>query len=79
MQEPGYHSILKDNESLSVFLRCLKEFDQDFCNLIYSGTDFTLRLEVRGNQGRLIHCRLSRDRFDKPLFLGNGKIDDIVG
>jgi len=61
-----YKTALNDDESLSVFLRCLKEFDQNFCDLMFSGADFTLRLEVRGDKGKLIHSRVSKDHFDKP-------------
>jgi hypothetical protein len=61
-----YRIALKDDESLSVFLRCLKEFDQNFCDLMFLGADFTHRLEVRGDKGKLIHSRVSKDHFDKP-------------
>ena len=67
-----YKEVLKSDESLEVFIRNLKQFDHDFCDLMCENRDFTLRLEVRGNKGKMIHCRISRDHFDKPES-NNGK------
>ena len=66
MTENGYRDALRDDASLSVFLRSLKDFDKSFCDMMLEGKDFTLRLEVRGAAGKLIHSRVSRDYFDKP-------------
>lgn len=62
----GYRVALKDEESLAIFLRCVKRFDQHFCDAMASGEDFTLRLEIHGNKGQLIHCRVNRDGFERP-------------
>lgn len=62
----GYREALKDDLSLSVFLRSMKDFDQSFCDMIMGRKDFTLRLEVRGAAGKLLHCRVSRDYFERP-------------
>lgn len=42
------------------------KFDKKFCDVMANRTDFTLRLEVRGNDGKLIHCRVSVDEFQRP-------------
>ena len=60
-----YKDVLPDDASLVVFLRNLRAFDRKFCDAMSQGLDFTLRLEVRGNHGRLAHCRVSRDDYDR--------------
>lgn len=65
-QETSYRDVLKDDESLAVFLRNMAEFDEAFCRKMAGGRDFTLKLEVRGNLGELIHCRVCEDHFDRP-------------
>ncbi len=55
-----------DDKSLAIFLLNMKKFDQCFCNMMAAGVDFTLRFEVRGNKGELIHCRVQEDGFDRP-------------
>lgn len=55
-----------DNASLSAFLRKLKKFEDVFCAYMFSGEDFTLRLEVRGNKHVLLHARLHADEIDRP-------------
>ena len=57
---------LDNDPDITTFISTLRQFDQDFCDLLFSKTDFTLRLEVRGNKGKLIHCRVCTDRFDRP-------------
>lgn len=58
--------VIKDELSLRVFLRTLQKFDRMFCDSMISGEDFTLKLEVRGNKGELIHCRVVNDGFERP-------------
>lgn len=55
-----------ENESLEIFIRNMARFDQEFCDHLAAGTDFTLRLEVHGAAGELIHCRVYTDGFDRP-------------
>ena len=62
----SYRELIRDDYSLALFLEALKQFDQDFCDMMTKGKDFTLRLEVRGNCGEVIHGRVSRDYFDRP-------------
>lgn len=74
-QPNGYHEVLGDDESLACFLRKMAEFDREFCACMASGEDFTLRLEVRGNKGVLLHARSYRDKIDRP----DGAQDRIDG
>ncbi len=53
-------------ESLSIFLRKVVEFNTSFCNLMVKGNDFTLRLEVRGNKQELLHARVYFDEREAP-------------
>lgn len=62
----GYRQALKDDESLAMFLGVLKDFDSDFCRVMNEGRDFTLKLEVHGNAGKLLHCRVNNDNFSRP-------------
>jgi hypothetical protein len=62
----GYEEHIKGDESLRAFNEALQEFDEDFCRNMFSGKDFTLKIEVHGNGGKLIHCRVHNDRFDRP-------------
>ncbi len=62
----NYQDILKSRQSLAVFLRQMKKFDRKFCDMMAGGDDFTLRLEVRGSKGELVHCRVSEDAYDRP-------------
>lgn len=61
-----YREVLPDDESLALFLRNLAKFDRDFCTMIADGVDFTLKLEVHGNKGELIHCCVNSQRFERP-------------
>ena len=61
-----YKKALPDEESLKMFLASLAEFDQRFCNAMASGTDFTLRIEVHGASGEMLHCRVNDDCFRRP-------------
>ena len=61
-----YTEVLGDDESLAIFLRNMAKFDRHFCELMVTGADFTIRLEVHGCDGKLLHCRVSSDGFDRP-------------
>ena len=62
----GYREVLRDDESLAIFLRGMAKFDRLFCDFMACNEDFTLRMEVRGNKGCLIHCRVMGDGFERP-------------
>lgn len=69
MNEPrpsNYREALKDDESLAQFLSALRDFDRAFCDAMMAGVDFTLKLEVHGNLGEMIHARVQDDRFRRP-------------
>ena len=55
-----------DGASLSVFMAGMAKFDRRFCDAMATGVDFTLRLELSGNKGKLNHCRVYDDEFDRP-------------
>ncbi len=66
-QDDFYRNVFGEHEdSLAIFLRNMRKFDQHFCELMASNVDFTIRLEVHGNKGKLIHCRVQNDGFDRP-------------
>jgi len=48
------------------FLKQMQAFDRAFCDHMAAGTDFTLRLEVHGCKGDLIHVRVHSDGFERP-------------
>ena len=54
------------DESLAIFMRDLSRFNDAFCDMMVSGRDFTLKLEVRGAGHKLNHCRVSHDSFTRP-------------
>jgi len=61
-----YKEALGDDESLSIFLRNMAKFDAYFCEAMTAGIDFTLRFEIRGNQGKMLHCRVHNEGFERP-------------
>ncbi len=71
----GRNKLIKllSDESLGVFIEGMKEFDQAFCDLMASGTDFTLRLEVRGNTHKLLHCRTYQESIRRPREAGGNR------
>jgi hypothetical protein len=66
INETDYSKILTCEDSLSRFLRKMSQFDKAFCDAMASGEDFTLKLEVHGCNGKLIHARVVTDGFDRP-------------
>jgi len=44
----------------------MSKFDRHFCDLMAAGVDFTLRLEIHGNCGAMLHCRVYNDGFERP-------------
>ena len=67
-KEPA--DIIQDQESLETFLRNVRKFNQYLCDMIASRLDFTIRLEVRGNKGEVLHCRTWKDETDKTRAAG---------
>jgi hypothetical protein len=57
---------LGNGESLSQFLGAMKDFDRAFCDAMVEGSDFTLKLEIHGDAGRMLHARVTSDVFRRP-------------
>jgi len=66
LNDDRLRDVLKTDENLGIFLRNAAEFERLFCAMMMGGVDFTLRFEVHGERGRLNHCRVYSDRFDRP-------------
>ena len=56
-----------EDDSLSLFLSKMAKFDKSFCDAMASGSDFTIRLEVRGDKGKLVHCRVYSEEIARPI------------
>ena len=65
-RDNDYKHLFRDDESLSVFLRAMKRFDRVFCDAMAEGREYTLRLEVHGAGGNMIHARVFNDEYDRP-------------
>lgn len=61
-----YRDVLRDDESLATFMRAMKDFDAAFSKAMCDGADYTLKLEIHGSSGKLIHCRVMLDNFNRP-------------
>ena len=67
MSKPnGYRDVLKSDEDLAIFLRGMAKFDREFTEAMAENKDFTLRIEVHGCRGKLNHCRVYSDSFERP-------------
>lgn len=63
----GFRSAFQgDDDSLGEFLRALKDFNDSFCSSMVANVDFTLKLEVRGDKGKMLHARVLDDRWRRP-------------
>ena len=61
----------KDKDALKVFVEAMKQFNQSFCDMIASQKpDWTLKLEVRGDKGQLLHCRVNQENIARPKSAG---------
>lgn len=65
-KQSDYAKVLPHPDSLDKFVRSLAEFDRRFCDLMAQGGDFTLKIEIHGNKGELIHARVMSDNFQRP-------------
>ena len=66
MPEPSnWEKMFKTDEDLARFMRSMKKFNDLFCDMMSGDGEFTLRLEVKGKGGRLAHCRVGTDSFDR--------------
>jgi hypothetical protein len=61
-----YKRSVKSEKDLDKFLKNMTDFNQLFCDMMASGKDFGIILEVHGNKaGRLMHCRIRQDSYDR--------------
>jgi len=60
-----WRELLKNDDDLARFMRSMQKFDHLFCDLMNKGSEYTLRLEIKGRKGRLLHCRVGTDEFDR--------------
>jgi len=58
--------VLENDESLGQMLTGLRKFQDRFCENMTAGRDFTVRLEVHGNNRRVLHVRCYLDEIEKP-------------
>lgn len=61
-----YSDVLTDDESLTKFLAAIEKFNREFCECIIEGLDFTLRIEVHGDKGKMNHARVYCESFRRP-------------
>lgn len=61
----GFTEVLQTPSSLKLFLKKMDEFDKKFCGLMMEGVDFNIRLEIRGDKGAMIHCRVVSDSTER--------------
>jgi len=61
----GIARLLRD-ESLEQFLAAMRDFNQAFVDALASGVDFTIKLEVRGNCGELLHAKIDDQSWRRP-------------
>lgn len=67
MAEANYKKVFSgNNEALRIFEEGVAEFVSQFCRNMVSGRDFTLKVEIHGDAGKLIHFRSFDDKFARP-------------
>lgn len=64
---------VNDDDSLSLLLACMKEFEEAFCRNMFRSKEFSLKLDVHGAKGRIIHCRVVDDYTARPVYVHNPK------
>lgn len=57
---------LKDAENSDLFFRHLRRMEQALVQALVAGEDFKIVLEVRGVNGRFLHCRITTDATERP-------------
>jgi len=65
-KEIPYQELIPNNEHLTMFIAALRKFNKHFTEAMAEGSDFTLKLEIRGNNRKLHHCRANIDEFERP-------------
>jgi hypothetical protein len=62
----NYRQILSNDEHLAIFMRAMKKFDRAFVDALAANEDFTLKLEVCGTKGRIVHACVNVLGFERP-------------
>lgn len=57
---------IPDNESFINVMQDIRELNDLIVNSVAGGADFTLRLEIRGDCGQILHSRVTSDSFRRP-------------
>ena len=60
-----YRKLLDNKGTLDTFNDSLRKFDQAFLDFLVAGSEFTIKLEVRGSAGKLVHCRVYTDDLER--------------
>lgn len=66
MSGASYQQVIDDEESLDMFLCAMREIQDRFCEAMAENKEFTIRLEIHGANGRIIHLRNGNDGFRRP-------------
>jgi len=66
-EERQVRSVLQSDEDLKIYFDGMHKFDRHFCDCMVEGDDFTLTLEIRGNKGKMVHCRTTTNCFQRPV------------
>jgi len=53
-------------DALEMFNEAMMKLNNEFCEAMHKGHDFTIKLEVHGNKGEMIHARTTCDSFRRP-------------
>ncbi len=62
----SYENVLGKGESLDMFVRAMAKLERRFCEAMMANEDYTLKLEIHGAAGKLIHYRVTADGFERP-------------
>lgn len=72
IEQKRYRGVFETEEALKIFTRNMQDFDNEFCKLMFSRKDFILKMEVRGNNGKLVHVKIDPQSWDRPRGNGDG-------
>ena len=55
-----------DKQTMAILLEGFGEFQSDLYRSLTKQIDFTVRLEIHGNKGEVLHCKAHKDNFYRP-------------
>ena len=61
-----YKQAFPDDATAACYFAIMSKFEAEVCTALVKGTDFTFKVEARGDKGVLLHCRLTGDTFSRP-------------